>query len=124
LAALMIGHHLSISALPLKLSGQGQELSEVRESKHQDRGREAQPEHSPQADNGEIRRDKRAVVVSSSNGAWNAVCIFSDGSHGSLLSVWRSCLPAADRPNSDLSLVLGPTLKQYNCFHENDKGSL
>ena len=121
---------MSISTLPLKLPGQGQELSEVRESKHQNRGREAQPEHSPQADNGEIRRDKRAVVVSSSNGAWNAVCIFSDGSHGGLLSVRRSCLPACGRQtgiklkNSDLNLVLGPTPKQYNCFHENDKGSL
>jgi hypothetical protein len=83
---------------PLKLSGQGQKFSEVRESKHQGRGREAQPEHSPQADDGEIRRDKRAVAVGSSNGAWNAVCIFRNGSHGSLLSVRRSCLPAADRP--------------------------
>jgi hypothetical protein len=41
LAALVIGHPLSISALPLKLSGQGHELSEVRESKHQGRSREA-----------------------------------------------------------------------------------
>jgi hypothetical protein len=93
LAALMIGYHLSISALPLQLSGQGQELSEVRESKHEGRGREAQPEHRPQADDGEIRRDKRAVAVSSSNGTWNGMCIFRNGSHGGLLSIRRSCLP-------------------------------
>ena len=98
LATLMIGRHLSISALALKLSGQGQELSEVRESKHQGRGREAQPEHSPQADDGEIRRDMQAVAVSNSYRAWNAVCIFRNGSHGGLLRVLRSCLPAADRP--------------------------
>jgi hypothetical protein len=33
-------------------------------------------------------------------------------------------LTGIELKNYDLNLVLGPTPKQYNYFHENDKGSL